>query len=200
MGNLTLAPKDPAMAKPADSPLAWIRVAAVVLVALAVVGAVAWTVIQSREPQGVDTARGAFLAYTDFVRPIMPPSSVHPSPGTVDQWAEFLGPDMRQWFDASADKLAFIGMRDPERWKSTRPESRRSDALKYLLTQNPWKGGALQNEELDEAAGRSVILYSFGSGERHRMVLERDGRRWQIVDISGAREALDERMGSVLLP
>ena len=164
------------------------------------VGALVYTAIQSQQGKTGATPREVFENYTNFVRPYLPPSGVRPGATNVSQWQEYLDSDMRDWFDENADTLAFLGMRDPEEWKAAGNPDRRSEALKYLFSQNPWKGGIRRGEDVQEEQGRAEIRYSFTGSAETRMILRNEGGTWRIDDIVGARETLDQRLAGITLP
>jgi len=167
---------------------------AIVIVALAFVG---WRMLRPPLPEDLASPEGTLRNYTEFVRPMIPPGSLSPTQIHVDQWLDYFDGEFRDWFQASAGKLAFLSMRNAETWKAASENEKRMEAMKYLLTQGAFRGGSPAGTS---EQGDVTWVDVQAASARYRLPMGKSGRRWVFTQRLGQGEQLDQMTSGVATP
>jgi hypothetical protein len=139
-------------------------------------------------------------AYGEFVRPYAAGGSLSPTQVQVGEWHQFFDRQSQQWLRDNTAKLSFVGSRqDPVTWNEWNSARREIEAMKYLLTQAPFRGGVVNNIRSDDAKQEALVeLKSLDKIHTVRLIRESGG--WRFSDVMGQKERLDQSMASVTLP
>ncbi len=144
--------------------------------------------------------RGVYTAYISHVRAYIPPSQTKPSSLTIDQWLDYFDSRSVDWFEDHVDTLSFVRFqRDPAAWKALSRDERRSEAMAYVLTQNPLRGGAVEKLYMDDG-GEGAELTVRAGGQLHEFSMVKDGRSWKARDLMGKMPDFNQVISETALP
>jgi hypothetical protein len=180
-----------------------VKLVLIVVTLLVVVGISAFLLFspKGRAPgvQG-DTPDAMIRGYSTYVRPLAPPSTTSPTQLHVREWLEYFDRPSRQWFHDNAAKLSFQGARrDAETWKGWNRDRREIEAMKYVLSQSPFRGGVVNNMRTDDANNRAVIELK-SLDQTHTLPLVKESGGWRFAQMMGQQERLDQTLAAVNLP
>lgn len=170
-------------------------------VGLVVLGIACYFVFRDEGPVTEDrTPEGIIEAYTEMVRPYVPPAQAKPGASTVESWLEYFDGDTGKWFSENVDKLSFMRhQRDPQAWKQLTRDERRTEAVVYLLTFSPLKGGKVESVRLAEG-GQAADVEIRTSGTIYKLSMEKDNRTWRARDLMGRIADANAAISNVELP
>jgi len=175
----------------------------IIVATVAVVGVSAYLLFSPRgSAPGVrdDSPQEMVRAYGDFVGPYVPPSGLFPTQIQVGQWLEFFDRSSQQWFRDNADKLSFLGARrDAETWQGWNHARRESEAMRYLVTQAPLRGGVINEIRKDEGGARARVELR-SRDQTHQFNLVRESGGWRFSEMMGRRQHFQQSLADVTLP
>jgi hypothetical protein len=139
-------------------------------------------------------------AYAEYVRPYAAGGGLSPTQVQVAEWQEFFDRQSQQWFRDNAPKLSYVASRqDAVLWGGWNNARREIEAMKYLLTQAPFRGGIVNNIRTDEAKQEALVeLKSLDQTHVVRLIRESGG--WRMADVMGQKQRLDQSMATITLP
>ncbi|MCB2153651.1 hypothetical protein KQI84_02095 [bacterium] len=168
----------------------------VVPIAAAVI-ALYFIFLGDKAPAEVRTPDATIMTYTETVQMYVPPAGRMPSQDGVSTWLNFFDGPSRLWFNENVDKLAFIMNQDkPEEFMDWPDTKKRSEAMKFLLTQPPL-GGVVKVISVynDEDNGTAQVEVRAGLGQASFSMVEKDDR-WQFQDMMGKKI----QIGQIIAP
>ena len=149
---------------------------------------------------GAEDVGQAFLGYTDFVRPYVPPANLAPSNSTVDSWLQYFDKDSRQWFRENAANLSFIAHTGAlNEWREFDKRQHESKAMQFLLRQAPFRGAAVQRSTQDLEAGTADLVLVTGS-RSFEVEATRAGGRWLFQNMLGQQDDLNTQIRAADVP
>lgn len=151
-------------------------------------------VTEDRTPEGI------VEVYSEMVKVYIPPAQAKPGASTVSEWLEYFDADTGDWFRANVDKLSYVrNQRDPVAWKAMTEGDRRSEAMVYLLTLNPLRGGKVTAARMAEGGASAEIEIRAG-GQVYKVSMQKDGRTWRARELMGKKAEVNATLSGVELP
>ncbi len=171
------------------------------VIAICALAAAGYFLFRDEGPKTEDrTPSGIFTAYIAHVRPYIPPSQTKASGPTVDQWLDYFDSHSVDWFDDNADKLSFVRyQRKPDEWKALTSGERRAEAMAFILTENPLRGGAIERLHMEDD-GLSAEVTVRAGGRLHEFSMVKDGRTWKARDMMGKLPDFNTTISEIALP
>ncbi|MBX3729729.1 MAG: hypothetical protein KF858_11135 [Candidatus Sumerlaeia bacterium] len=146
------------------------------------------------------TPDSVYEAYSNFVRPYVPPSTLSPTQDSVNHWLGFFDSKSRSWFDQNVDKLSFLQNRTrPDDWLDMPRARRRMDAMQFLLVRGPLRGGVVVSQRLDPDGAGASLTVSAGRGNS-TVYLRKTGRSWEFQDFMDVITEVNPQIDGVVLP
>lgn len=167
--------------------LLWVVPIAVAIIALYFI------IAGGRAPAEVRSPDATIATYTESVQMYVPPANRSPSEDAISTWLAFFDGPSRQWFNENVDKLSFVmNQSQPQVWKDWSSSQRRTEAMRFLLTQPPL-GGVVKVVSIhkDEGRGTAQVEARAGTGQHSFSMVEKDGR-WQFQDMMGRKAQISQ--------